>query len=99
MEVPRLGATSELQLPAYTTATAMPDLTCVCTLHHSSQQQWILNPLSEVRDTGWGCYSSSWILVGVVTAEPRWELLFKFSMKFRILLLVSVAEESNTVFC
>ena len=25
MEVPRLGVTSELQLPAYTTATAMPD--------------------------------------------------------------------------
>ena len=25
MEVPRLGVESELQLPAYTTATAMPD--------------------------------------------------------------------------
>ena len=26
MEVPRLGVESELQLPAYATATAMPDL-------------------------------------------------------------------------
>ena len=26
MEVPRLGVKSELQLPTYTTATAMPDL-------------------------------------------------------------------------
>ena len=33
----------ELQLPAYTTATARPDLSRVCNLHHSSQQQWILN--------------------------------------------------------
>ena len=29
MEVPRLGVKSELQLPAYTTATAMWDLSCI----------------------------------------------------------------------
>ena len=34
----------------YTTATAMPDLSHVCTLHHNSCQQRILNPLSEARD-------------------------------------------------
>ena len=28
----------------------MPDLSCVCDLRHSSQQCWILNPLSEARD-------------------------------------------------
>ena len=50
MEVPRLGVESELQLPAYTTATAMPDPNCVCDLHHSSGQCRILNPLSEARD-------------------------------------------------
>ena len=49
-EVPRLGVESELQLPAYTTATATRDPSCVCKLHHSSGQQWILNPLSEARD-------------------------------------------------
>ena len=38
MEVPRLGVESELQLPAYTTATAMPDLSRVYNLHHSSRQ-------------------------------------------------------------
>ena len=32
MEVPRLGGESELQLPAYTTATAMWDLSCICNL-------------------------------------------------------------------
>ena len=50
MEVPSLGAESQLQLPAYTTATATPDLGCICDLHHSSRQCWILNPLSEARD-------------------------------------------------
>ena len=34
-EVPRLGVKSELQLPAYTTATATPDLSCICELHHT----------------------------------------------------------------
>jgi len=49
-EVLRLGVESELQLPAYTAATAVPDLSHVYNLHHSSGKQWILNPLSEVRD-------------------------------------------------
>ena len=58
MEVPRQGVESELQLPATATATWDPRL--ICDLHHSSQQCWILNPLSEARDqtsilmdTGW----------------------------------------------
>ena len=44
MEVPRLGVESELQLPAYTTATAMPDPSLVFDLCQ------ILDPLSEARD-------------------------------------------------
>uniref|UniRef100_A0A8D1I8Y3 Uncharacterized protein n=1 Tax=Sus scrofa TaxID=9823 RepID=A0A8D1I8Y3_PIG len=50
MEVPRLGVELELQLPAYATATAMPDPSCVWDLHYSSQQHRILNPLSRARD-------------------------------------------------
>ena len=50
MEPPRLEVKSELQLLAYTTATAMPDPSCVYDLHRSSWQWWILNPLSEARD-------------------------------------------------
>ena len=49
-EVPRLRAELELQLLAYATATATQDPSPVCDLHHSSQQHWILNPLSEARD-------------------------------------------------
>ena len=37
MEVPRLGVESELQLPAFTTATEMPDPSLTCNLHRSLQ--------------------------------------------------------------
>ena len=63
MKVPRLEVESELQLLAYTTATAMWDMSCICDLHHSPQQCQILNPLIEARDqthvlknTGWVHY-------------------------------------------
>ena len=47
MEVPRLGVESELQLPAYATATAPLDLSHICDLHHSLQQCQTLTPLSH----------------------------------------------------
>ena len=50
MEGPRLGVESDLQPPAYTTATATPDSSHVCDLHHTSQQCWILNPLNKASD-------------------------------------------------
>ena len=50
MEVLRLGVKSELQLLAYTTATATWDLRHICNLYSSSRQHWILNLLSEARD-------------------------------------------------
>ena len=63
MEVFRLGVELELQLPAYTTATATWDPSCLCDLHHSSWQRRILNPLSKDRnqthvlmDTSCVCY-------------------------------------------
>ena len=42
-------------------ATAMPDLSCACNLHHSSQQHWILNPLSKARDWTRNLMVLSWI--------------------------------------
>ena len=50
MEVLRLGVHSELQLPAYTIATATRDLSHICNLHYSSWQCWILNRLIEARN-------------------------------------------------
>ena len=59
MEVPRLGV--KLKLSAYTTATAMWDLSCVFNLHHSSQHHRILNPLSEARDQTHILIDTSWV--------------------------------------
>ena len=61
MEVPRLGAELELQLPAYSTTTAMPDLSCICDLRHSSWQCQILNPLREARDRTPILMDTSWV--------------------------------------
>ena len=61
MEVARLGAKSELQLPACTTATATWDPSCICGLHSSSRQCQILNPLSEARDRTCIFMDTSWV--------------------------------------
>ena len=50
MEVSRVGVESKLQLLTYTTPTATWDPNCICNLHHSSWQCWILDPLIKVRD-------------------------------------------------
>lgn len=49
-EAPRLGVEEELQLPAYTPATATQDPSHLCDLHYSHKQQWILSSLSKARD-------------------------------------------------
>ena len=69
MEVPRLEVQSELQLPAYTAATATRDLSCICDLQHGSGQYRILEPVSGARDrthvlmdVSWVCYH--WVPMG-----------------------------------
>ena len=49
----RTGVKLALQLPAYTTATATRDLSCICDPHYSSRECRILNPLSKARE--WTC--------------------------------------------
>ena len=61
MEVHRLGVKSELQLPAYTTATTMQSRSCICNLHHSSRQCQILDLLNEARDWTLILLDTSWI--------------------------------------
>ena len=60
-EVPRLEIESELHPPAYTTATAMPGLSYIYDLHHSSRQDWIPNPLSKARDPTRILMDTSWV--------------------------------------
>ena len=50
MKVPRLGVELELQLPASTIDTAMPDPSHICILHCSLQQLQVFHALSEARD-------------------------------------------------
>ena len=50
MEVPRLGVELELQLLAYTTATAILDPSRICDIHQSLRQCQIFNSPSEARD-------------------------------------------------
>ena len=78
MEVPRRGLKLELQLLAYTTATATWDLSCICNLHCSPWQHQILNPLGRPGIEP----AYSWILIGFVTAEPQQELP---TVKFMVL--------------
>ena len=83
MEVPRLGVKSELQLPAYATATAtVLDPSHICDLHPSSQQRQILNPLNKARDGTQNLMVPSWI----VSALPQWELqAFIFKLLYNML--------------
>ena len=78
MEVPRLRVELELQLPAYTTATATPDPSRVCELHHSSQQRQILNPLSEARDGTCNLMVPSWIHFCCTTTGTQKIIIIKY---------------------
>jgi len=76
MEVLRKGVELELQLLAYAIATAIPDPSCICSLHCSSQQHQILNPLSRASGQTHILMDNSQF----ITAEPQWELLIKLSI-------------------
>ena len=66
-------AKSELQLPACTTATAMPDPSCVYDRHHSSRQCWILNPPKESRDQTRNLMDASQIHFCCTTTGTPWK--------------------------
>jgi len=78
------GREPELQLPAYTTATATPDPSLVCDLHHSSRQRRILHPLSEARDGTRNLMVPSRIRFGCATngnSSHHFKLYGKFSRR------------------
>ena len=65
IEVPKLGVKLELQLLVYTTALAAWDPSCICNLHHGSQQRWFPNPLARLGFE----LTSSLILVSFFISE------------------------------
>ena len=88
IEVPRLGVESELQLPAYTTATATRDQSRVCDPHHSSWPCWIPDPLSKARDQTCILMNTSWVLNPLSNNGNSyiWGSLFRISQSWERLL-------------
>ena len=71
------------ELPAYSRATAMPDLSriCDCTTAHGNTR--ILNPLSEVRDQTCNLMVPGWIHFGcATTGTPQNPLLKNSTLTF-----------------
>ena len=85
IEVPRRGVESELQLPAFDTATATWDWSHVCDLHQSSQQRRIGSPTHRARP---GIEPVSlWLLVRFTSTEPQRELPCLCSLQKCVLLV------------
>ena len=94
MEFPRLGVEMELQLLA--TGTATWDPSCVCDLHHSSWQNWILNSLSEARDSTSVFMDTSWVCNPL--SRNRNSLIFIFIISFAMQKLASSTSSHSFIF-
>ena len=92
MEVPRLGVKLELQLPAYATAIATPDL------HRNSWKCWILNPLSKVRDRICILMYTSWVHYPWATSETPYSFLLMV-IQLLIVILVFLWEVVSLTLC
>ena len=75
IEYPRIGVQSELQLQAYSTAMAMPDLSCICNLCQSLWEHWILNSLGKARDPH--IHYVRFLTHWATRRTPSWEILIK----------------------
>ena len=75
MEVPGPEVESELQVQAYTTATAISDLSHTYDLHSILWQCQILNPLNEARDR---THILTETTLGSLSTEPQQELQLAF---------------------
>ena len=101
IEVPRRGVKLELQLLAYTTATAMSDPSCICDLHHSSGQCQILNSLSEAIDPTCNLMGTSQIHFHCATMGTPIHIFYvdKESTLFLVLWVVFVFNNHEYFFC
>ena len=97
-EVPRLGVELNLQPPAYNTATATRDPSCVCELHHSSQQCQILYPLSEARDRTRSLMVPIWIhLYCTTTGTLHPEQSYSFSVCHAYILIHYLCQDVKNI--
>ena len=87
IEVPRLGVESELELLAYAAGrsepkSAMPDLSCIYNLHHSSWQGQILNPLNKSRDRTYILLDTIQVHNHCATTGTPYNNILVFSVQF-----------------
>ena len=81
----RLGGKLVLWLPAFTIATATPDLSYVCNLHHRSRQCRILNLVSKARNQTYVLMDTSQIRYHWATTVTPFSVLFNKPVTFRFL--------------
>ena len=93
MEVPRLWVKLELQMLAYTSASATPHLSHICDLHHCSQQLQILNPLSKARD--WTCILMDTTCILNPMSHNRNSSNFSLSKRSWLILEKALAQTAN----
>ena len=98
MEFSRLGVELELQLPVYTTATAMPDPSHVCDLHHSSPQftEWGQGSLEYCRSIQFTLIIQfCWVHYHwATTGTPKWGIFAYFVLETFVLSLFQVQSYS-----
>ena len=74
----------QMQLPAYATAAVKPYPSCICNLHHSSQQCQIPEPLSEARDQTCILMDTSGIHFCCTTMGTPYSYSYKYSFSLLV---------------
>ena len=97
MEVPRLGAELELQLPTCTTAAVMWDPSRICNLHCSLQERCILDPLSEASDQTHILMDTSQVLNPLSHNGNSSYFTFKPLIHFKLIFGYGVSYGSNVI--
>ena len=88
----RSQARGQIGAAACATATATADLRCVCDLHHSSLQHWILNPLSGARD-------QTYIFMDTSQVRYCWSTIGTSSLNFSLSLCHLLAGTMTKLLC
>ena len=92
----------ELQLPAYATAMAMLDPSCIYDLRHSLWHHWILNALSRAKDwthvlmnTSQVCYCLATVRTPRVQVLNLYTLLYQWTHQRTVWTIIRFTDEES----